>query len=102
MMRNELVWRPRGRVAVMRYALTLLLVVPLLAACDTVVDPATGAAQTRWTLPGTQANAQAAQERWDRCLQFRSQSFCERNLPGGRPPGQVGPVPELVERESDP
>ncbi|MFO1112381.1 MAG: hypothetical protein U1E35_00365 [Rhodospirillales bacterium] len=39
----------------------------------------------RWTLPGTEANQAAAVQRWNQCIEFRSQSFCERNLPGGRP-----------------
>jgi hypothetical protein len=92
--------RVRGPVTVMRSLFIPILL--LMSACETVVDPATGAAATRWTLPGTAANAEAAQERWERCVQFRSESFCERNLPGGRPPGQAGLVPEMVARDTDP
>jgi hypothetical protein len=34
--------------------------------------------------------SEAQQERWRRCVAFRSESFCERNVPGGRPPGASG------------
>jgi len=62
-----------------------------LAGCETVVDPATGQSQTRWTLPLTSANADAADARWRQCVQFRSESFCERDLGSARPPG-IPPV----------
>lgn len=62
-----------------------------LSACQTSIDPATGQSQVLWTLPGTQGNDQASREAWWRCIQFRSESWCERNLANGRPPG-IGPV----------
>ena len=68
----------------------LVFVLPLiggLAACETSVDPVTGQTQTFLTLPGTSANADRAREQWFQCIQFRSESFCERDLGGGRPPG---------------
>lgn len=71
----------------MRYTVCWLMALVLLTACETVVDPATGVSETRWTLPGTAGNAAAAQDRWNQCVQFRSESFCERNLAGGRPVG---------------
>jgi hypothetical protein len=72
----------------MRMARLLLLALPaLLPACETSIDPSTGQSQTRLTLPLTQANADASERRWWECVQFRSESWCERNLPNGRPPG---------------
>lgn len=71
----------------MRQALLPLLMLALLTACEMALDPSTGQSQTRLTIPGTAANDAAARERWAECVQFRSESFCERNLPGGRPPG---------------
>ncbi len=71
----------------MRYRrLLLLLSFAGLAGCEMTIDPATGQRQTVWTLPGTQANADAAERRWQQCVQFASQNYCDRTLPGGRPP----------------
>jgi hypothetical protein len=70
-----------------RFAVALIA---LLAACETAFDPRTGETQTRLTLPLTEANAAAQEKRWRRCVAFRSESFCERNFPGGRPPGASG------------
>lgn len=91
----------------MRKAMGLLLLAGM-AACDTTADPATGEPRTRWTIPLTQSNADVARDRWSRCIQFRSESFCERTLPGGRPPGippvAAGQAPpaEMAAREADP
>ncbi len=84
----------------MRYAIAGLLTLTALSACETYVDPNTGQTQVRWTLPGTQANADASRERWWQCVQFRSESWCERNLPNGRPPG-IGPFSEPPEQGGD-
>lgn len=75
----------------------------LLASCETALDPRTGQSQTRLTLPLTEANAAAQQERWQRCVAFRSESFCERNVPGGRPHAAGSPVvddyPEVTRQD---
>ncbi len=67
--------------------LLLVVVSACLAACQTFVDPNTGQTQVRWTIPGTAGNDEASREAWWNCVQFRSESWCERNLPNGRPPG---------------
>ena len=84
----------------MRYTsfIPLLCWLPL-AGCETTIDPASGQTQTTWTLPLTQANAEAAEQQWQQCVQFASESYCERTLPGGRPPG-VQPV--IWARDNDP
>lgn len=87
-------------------ACLLLLCVGGLTACETVVDPSTGQSQTRWTPLLTAANADRAEAQWRQCVQFRSESYCARNLPGGRPPGlsqssTIG-YQELIERDNDP
>lgn len=69
----------------------MLALALLLTACETRIDPATGRAQTAVTLPFTAANAARAQQQWDDCIQFRSESYCERNLPQGRPPNTPSP-----------
>jgi hypothetical protein len=90
----------------MRLLTGLLLLAAIVAACEKTVDPATGERTTRFTLPGTSAKEAAWQQRWQRCIQFRSESFCARSVPGGRPPGPGGgePMQEQTpaERESDP
>jgi hypothetical protein len=70
----------------MRRTIPMILLAVLVAGCETRVDPATGQAQTAWTLPFTAASAARAQQQWADCIQFRSESYCERNLPQGRPP----------------
>ncbi|QLH40636.1 MAG: hypothetical protein HWD60_19225 [Defluviicoccus sp.] len=67
----------------MRYAIAGLLTLTALSACETYVDPNTGQTQVRWTLPGTQANADASRERWWQCVQFRSELV--RAQPAQRP-----------------
>ncbi len=88
----------------MRLLTALLLLAAIVAACEKTVDPATGERTTRFTLPGTSAKEAAWQERWQRCLQFRSESFCERSVSGGRPVGAGAPVQEQTPaaRENDP
>jgi hypothetical protein len=76
----------------MRFRFAAVLLAAVVAACQTEFDPRTGETRTRLTLPFTEANAAAQQERWRRCVAFRSNSFCERNVPGGRPP-QVASEP---------
>jgi hypothetical protein len=68
-------------------AVAAMAAVVVLAACETAIDPRTGQTETRLTLPFTEANALRQREQWDRCVQFRSTSTCERTVPGGRPPG---------------
>lgn len=89
---QPLTLRNSHKVAIdtMAYRFAVALLIALLAACETEFDPRTGETQTRLTLPSTQANAAAQQERWRRCVAFRSESFCERNVPGGRPPSASG------------
>ncbi len=60
------------------------MIVGLIAGCDTTFEPRTGERTTRITFPGTAANEAAFQERWLRCIEFRSVSTCERQL-GRRP-----------------
>jgi hypothetical protein len=91
----------------MGYRISLILMlVGILGGCETVFDPVTGQTETRLTLPFTAANAAAAEEQWRRCLQFRSESYCQRNLPGGRPIGASAGEPsvagESLSRENDP
>ncbi len=90
----------------MTYRIAVVLLLVTLTGCETVIDPSTRETQTRLTLPFTQANADAQRERWQRCTAFRSQSFCERNVPGGRPPGVPAPSDsdddEYPVRRSDP
>lgn len=83
-------------------ALCLSLLAGLTASCQSFTDPETGQTTMRWTLPGTEANQAAAVQRWNQCIEFRSESFCERNLPGGRPvvnPPDIGTLPY---RQNDP
>ena len=84
----------------------LLVLLALVGACETGVDPATGRSRTVWTVPLTQANAARAESQWRQCTQFRSESYCARNLPAGRPLGVGGASPldygELTERPNDP
>ncbi|MFO1152080.1 MAG: hypothetical protein U1E42_00240 [Rhodospirillales bacterium] len=88
-------------------ALLLLLLVVFLAACEKTIDPETGST-LRFTAPGTAAKAASWQARWQRCIQFASESTCERRVPGGRPPAPgttaSQPVQEQTpsERENDP
>lgn len=90
----------------MTYRIAVVLLLVTLTGCETSIDRSTLETQTRLTLPFTQANADAQQERWQRCTAFRSQSFCERNVPGGRPPGVPAPSysddDEYPVRRSDP
>jgi hypothetical protein len=64
-----------------------LLWLAALAACETTIDPATGQTQTTLDLPLTQGNAEGAEQQWQQCVQYASESYCERTLPEGRPPG---------------
>ena len=74
----------------MRYRIFIpLLSLAVLAACETTIDPATGQTQTTWTLPLTQANAEAPSSNG-------SNACC---TPDGRPPG-VQPV--SLSRDNDP
>jgi hypothetical protein len=90
----------------MRALLTPLLLAALTAGCEKTIDPSTGTGTMRFTVPGTSAKDEAWQRRWQRCIQFRSESFCERSVPGGRPSGTgiAQPAQEQTpaERESDP
>lgn len=81
----------------MTYRIAVVLLFAALSGCQTAIDPSTGQTQTRLTLPFTQANAEAQQQRWRNCTSFRSESFCERNVPGGRPPG----VPSALDNDED-
>ena len=96
--RNGRAWQPQGMV--------WLALILALGACAKTVDPQTGMADVRLTVPFTSANAQRAETQWRQCIQFRSESYCARNLPGGRPPSAGGPMPpepgEVIQRENDP
>ena len=81
----------------------LLLLAGITTSCQTAIDPETGQTVTLFTLPGTQANETAAVQRWQQCIEFRSESFCEQNLPGGRPVTANQPiVSSLPFRQNDP
>jgi hypothetical protein len=84
-------------IEIMTYRIAAVLLLAALTGCQTAIDPATGDTQTRLTLPLTSANAAGQEEQWRRCTSFRSQSFCERNVPGGRPPG----VPPALSGDDD-
>jgi hypothetical protein len=90
----------------MRLLRGLLLLAVMTAGCEKSIDPQTGERTMRFTIPGTSAKETAWQERWQRCIQFRSESFCERSVPGGRPPGTGGTEPMQeqtpAQRENDP
>lgn len=84
-------------------AVCLLLVAGLITSCQHKVDAETGQSTSLFTLPGTEANQTAAMQRWQRCIQFRSESFCERNLPGGRPDPDTQPIISSTPfRQTDP
>lgn len=74
----------------MRYLVFLLALAGGLTACEKTLDPATGQTQTHLTLPLTSPNAARAEEQWRQCVQFRSKSWCRRNIPHGRPVGVSG------------
>ena len=79
----------------------LFLVLGLITACDTTVEPRTGERTTRWTLPGTEANEASFQERWRRCTQFRSPSVCEQRM-GRRPLRSTATTPHGDVQEPQP
>lgn len=72
-----------------RAALCLLVSAGLMSGCEMTIDPQTGARSTQWTLPGTTANEASFNERWRRCTQFASQSYCEQQF-NGRTPMESG------------
>ncbi len=65
--------------------LCLAAVIGLVTACEFTVDRQTGERTRQFTLPGTAANEASFNERWRRCTQFASQSYCEQQF-GGRAP----------------
>jgi hypothetical protein len=67
------------------FALCLTASLGLMTACEMTFAPGTGETTTRLTLPGTAANEASFNERWRRCTQFASQSYCEQQF-GGRTP----------------
>lgn len=91
---------------VYRSPIALLLLAAITTGCEKAIDPQTGDTAMRLTVPGTSANETARQQRWRRCIQFRSESFCDRSVPGGRPAGAAGPPPTQeqtpAERDNDP
>ena len=63
----------------MRYRIFIpLLSLAVLAACETTIAPATGQTQTTWTLPLTQANAEAAEQQWQQCVLYSRRSAAGR------------------------
>lgn len=68
-----------------------------LAACETVIDPATGATRVTVTLPGTTAHGERLDEQWQRCIAFNSESVCRRRLAGG--PQRAPFAPEYTSEE---
>lgn len=72
------------------------MMIAALGACESVIDPSTGQAQTRLTVPFSAGAVEAQEERWARCIQFRSESTCERTVPGGRPPSATA-IPPLFD-----
>lgn len=63
-----------------------MLVLGLLAGCESAVDPRTGEAGMRLNLPGTEANRRNLERQWDECTRFNSASICRRRI-GWSPPG---------------
>ena len=61
----------------------------LLTACDVTYDLDTGQTTTQVTFPGSAANEASFNERWRRCTQFASDSYCEQHF-GGRTPMESG------------
>lgn len=72
-------------------AVIMLTAAFVSSGCEKTIDPATGDRTARMTVPGTAAHGERLDERWRRCLSFRSQSTCQRRLPGSRPVDQ-GPA----------
>ena len=60
----------------------------LLTACEMTIDSETGQRTTQWTLPGTAANEASFSERWRRCTQYASDSYCQQQF-GGRTPMEL-------------
>lgn len=93
-------------MAIVRLSILLLVCAGSVSGCETSIDPTTGQSRTVWTLPLTSANADRAMSQWQQCVQFRSESYCARNLPGGRPPGVAGASSadygEMLDRPNDP
>ena len=62
----------------------LLWLLLSLGACDVSRDPETGRQNFDLVLPGTQANAERREREWQKCLETRSPTRCQRDL-GPRP-----------------
>jgi hypothetical protein len=66
--------------------LSLLGVLGLITACEMEYNPQTGQTTTFLTVPGTAANQTVFEQRWRSCTQYASESVCEREFGGRRPP----------------
>ena len=73
----------------LRAAFCLAASLGLLNACEMTIDPQTGQTTTQWSVPGTAGNEASFNERWRRCTQFASDSYCEQQF-GGRTPMESG------------
>ena len=62
----------------MRLALASSVALLLLAGCETRIDKETGKQTTNVTIPGTTVHGFRMQDRWNRCMEFHSRSYCER------------------------
>ena len=82
----------------MRLTVLSALLLTLLAACETRLDTSTGETRTDVTFPGTAAHEARIEQRWRRCVRFRSKSQCDRRYGGGVRPGRSAPNEPYVQR----
>ena len=72
----------------MRLALASCVALLSVAGCETRIDKDTGRQTTNITIPGTTAHGFRMQDRWNRCMEFYSESYCRRRHRAARPPAR--------------
>ena len=77
--------KPFVRLAPALIACAALL---LAAGCEMKVDKETGRQTTNITIPGTAAHGFRMEDRWNRCMEFHSASYCQRRHRAARPPAR--------------
>ena len=82
----------------MRLTVYAALLIALLTACETRHNPSTGETRTDVTFPGTAAHEARIEQRWRRCVRFRSTSQCNRRYGRGVRPGRSAPNEPYVQR----